>query len=153
MTDIIRHPSKADKPAIRQIVEATGMFPGDMLDDMMSPYFEGHPDELWFVVGEPAYAVAYAVPERLTNGTWNQLLIAVNPAVQRTGIGKALMRNLEAVAEERGARLVIVETSGVPEFEETRTFYRSIGYKEEGRIRDFYDDGDDKVIFSRKAIN
>ena len=151
--DAIRRPSRADMAAIGSIVETTGMFPADMLEDMMAPYFGGNEDELWFVIGETARAVAYAVPERLTNRTWNQLLIAVDPAQQGQGLGKALMRNLEATVAARGGRLILVETSGVPDFEPTRTFYRAIGYTETARIPDFYDDGDDKIVFTRKLAS
>lgn len=150
MGDPIRLALESDKPAIGAIVEATSMFPADMLDEMMAPFFSGSDTELWFVIGAPAVAIAYAVPERLTNGTWNQLLIAIDPSHQRNGLGRRLMRHLETNVAERQGRIVLVETSGVPEFESTRSFYRSIGYTEEARIRDFYDSGDDKIVFRKE---
>ena len=52
---------------------------------------------------------------------------------------------------ERGERVLLVETSGLPGFERTRAFYRKLGYDEEARIRDFYQAGEDKVVF-RKAL-
>jgi hypothetical protein len=51
----------------------------------------------------------------------------------------------------RGARLLIIETSGLASFERTRAFYRALGYDEEARIREFFKAGDDKVVF-RKAL-
>jgi len=42
-----------------------------------------------------------------------------------------------------------VETSGTADFAATRRFYRQNGYEEEGRIRDFWAAGDDKVIFRK----
>jgi hypothetical protein len=48
---------------------------------------------------------------------------------------------------EKGERVLIIETSGVPSFEPTRAFYRNHGYAEEARIREFYGPGDDKVVF------
>lgn len=148
----IRPPRQENVAEIAKIVTATGMFPAEMLDEMMAPFFRGEADELWFVIGRPVVGVAYAVPERLTNGTWNQLLVAVDPASQGTGIGKRLMRNLEGVAAQRGGRVVIAETSGTEAFEPTRAFYRGIGYTEEARIRDFWDQGDDKIIFRRALV-
>jgi RimJ/RimL family protein N-acetyltransferase len=51
----------------------------------------------------------------------------------------------------RGERILLVETSGLPEFERTRAFYAKHGYEEEARIREFYRAGEDKVVF-RKAL-
>ncbi len=93
--------------------------------------------------------VAYYAPERMTSGTWNVLLIAVHPAHEGSGCGTALMRHVEADLAAHGARVVLVETSGLPEFERTRAFYRGIGYHQEARIRDFYDAGEDKIVFSK----
>jgi ribosomal protein S18 acetylase RimI-like enzyme len=52
---------------------------------------------------------------------------------------------------ECGARMLLVETSGLASFERQRTFYRKCGYNEEARIRDFYQAGEDKIVF-RKAL-
>jgi ribosomal protein S18 acetylase RimI-like enzyme len=52
----------------------------------------------------------------------------------------------------RGARVLLVETSGLPSFERTRAFYRKCGYDEEARIRDFYKAGDDKIVY-RKMLD
>jgi ribosomal protein S18 acetylase RimI-like enzyme len=49
----------------------------------------------------------------------------------------------------RGVRLLLVETSGLPAFEGTRGFYRARGYAEEARIRDFYQAGEDKIVFRK----
>ena len=51
----------------------------------------------------------------------------------------------------QGARLIVVDTSGIEDFAGTRAFYARSGYDEEARIRDFWATGDDKVIF-RKAL-
>jgi ribosomal protein S18 acetylase RimI-like enzyme len=51
----------------------------------------------------------------------------------------------------RGARMLLVETSGLDGFARTRAFYRRLGYGEEARIRDFYRAGEDKIVF-RKVI-
>jgi len=48
-------------------------------------------------------------------------------------------------------RLLPVEASGVPKFEQTRAFYRKIGFGEEGRNRGFCAAGNDKNII-RNAL-
>ena len=86
----------------------------------------------------------------MTEGTYNLYLIAVNPAQQGKGIGGSLMEYIEEELRSQGARILIVETSGLPEFERTRQFYDRCGYAREAVIREFYAEDDDKVVFWKK---
>lgn len=142
----IRAATRDDVEGIRALAVENGMFPGEMLDDMIAPYFAGA-NELWLVVGDGPSAAAYAVPEKLTNGTWNQLMIAVAPDQHGKGLGRQLMRHLEQALADRGERMIIVDTSGTDAFEATRRFYRAIGYEQVACIPDFWDTGDDKITF------
>jgi ribosomal protein S18 acetylase RimI-like enzyme len=96
--------------------------------------------------------LAYCEPERMTEGTWNLQLIAVHPTYQKQGRGKKLLRFVEQVLAEQGARILLVETMGTPEFEYVRSFYRKNDYDEEARIREFYAEGADKIVF-RKVLS
>lgn len=149
----IRPVVAGDLPALKAVIDATDLFPSDMLDDMVAGYLRGDPaDGFWLTHDEGGpLAVACCAPERMTLGTWNLLLIAVHPERQRQGMGAALMRHVEQTLAARGERLLLVETSGLPAFERTRAFYRKLGYDEEARIRGFYQAGEDKVVF-RKAL-
>jgi ribosomal protein S18 acetylase RimI-like enzyme len=110
------------------------------------------PDHVWLTDddGGPV-GVAYYAPERMAEGTWNLYMLAVHPDRQRQGRGAAMVRHVERELSGRGARLLLIETSGLGRFERTRAFYRALRYDEEARIRDFYNAGDDKVVF-RKAL-
>ncbi|WP_203076828.1 GNAT family N-acetyltransferase [Falsiroseomonas ponticola] len=145
----IRLLSPADLAPLRAVIDATGLFPGDLLDEMARPFLAGEaPGEIWLTTHDTT-ALAYGAAERMTEGTWNLLLIAVHPDRQRQGIGAALVAAVEARLREAGARLLLVETSGLDEFEPTRGFYRALGFAEEGRIRDYYKAGEAKVIFAK----
>jgi ribosomal protein S18 acetylase RimI-like enzyme len=96
--------------------------------------------------------VAYCEPERMTDRTWNLQLIAIHPDRQGEGRGAKLLRYVEQALMARGGRMLLVETSGLPDFKRIRAFYVKCGYGEEARIRDFYATGDDKVVF-RKVLN
>lgn len=153
----IRAVVAADLSGLKVVVDGTGLFPSAMLDEMLAGYLAGEGDELWLTADENEakagpIAVAYAAPERMTLGTWNMYLLAVHPAHQRRGLGAALVRRIEDMLAASGQRVLIAETSGLPEFERTRAFYRTIGYDEEARIRDFYAPGEDKIVF-RKALS
>ena len=146
---MIRPIAAEDVAALKHVIDGTGLFPSDMLDPMIAPYLCGNEGgEIWLTfVGKTPDGLVYCAPERMTDGAWNMLLIAVDPVVQGRGRGSALTDRVEAVLTERGARILIVETSGLPEFQATRQFYLGKGYVEEARIRDFYRKGEDKVVF------
>jgi ribosomal protein S18 acetylase RimI-like enzyme len=144
----------ADLPAIKAVIDANDLFPSGMLDGMTQDYLAA-PDspDIWLTVDlSGPVGVAYLAPERMTEGTWNLYLIAIDPGHQGRGHGSAVMRHVEAMLAARGQRILLVETSGLPAFAATRAFYLGNGYDAEGRIRDFYAAGDDKVIFRRALI-
>jgi GNAT superfamily N-acetyltransferase len=152
-TSFIRPLARGDLDRVAYLVDANGMFPAELLASMTAPFFEGESAQhQWIVFDERGVeAVAYYVPEPLTEGTWNVLMICVDPASHGKGTGTALMRHIEADLRSQGARILLVETSGVAAFDRTRQFYDMLAYDREARIRDYYVVGDDKVIF-RKAL-
>ncbi|MGQ4646973.1 GNAT family N-acetyltransferase [Lyngbya aestuarii] len=154
---MIRPATPNDKKALMAIANAIGMFTPQELEElggMLEEYFYGNLDRTHFWIayddGGPV-GVAYYAPEPYTDGTWNLYFIAVHPDRQGEGIGAKLLRHVEQMLAARGERVLLVETSGLPNFERTRAFYRKHGYHEEARIREFYRAGDDKIIF-RKAL-
>lgn len=147
--DNIRQVEQTDLAALKSVIDSSDLFPAELLDEMMAGYFSGEkPNEIWLTYEEGVpVAIAYCAPEPMTEGTWNLYLIAVHKSYQGGGRGAALMAYVEAMLAKQGQRVLIVETSALPEFERTRAFYHQIGYTEEARIRDFYQAGEDKVIF------
>jgi ribosomal protein S18 acetylase RimI-like enzyme len=156
---MIRQSTPDDATALIAVAEASGLFEPNQTEElaqMLGQYFSGATGshDLWFTYddNEPV-GVAYAAPERMTEGTWNLYLIAIHPEHQRQGRGKALLAHVEQILTERGERMLLVETSGTKSFEYVRAFYRKSGYDEEARIRDFYTDGLDKIIFRKTLCN
>jgi D-alanine-D-alanine ligase len=90
-------------------------------------------------------------PTPCTLGTFDIYWIGVAPAWQGRGIGRALTNFAEQAIAERGGRLFVVETSSRETYTPTRRFYETLGYREAGRIPDFYGPGDDKIIFLKAA--
>jgi ribosomal protein S18 acetylase RimI-like enzyme len=152
--DFIRPLKRGDLERVGYLVDSNDMFPSELLGDMTAPFFAGDTENHRWLVFEKGQVdgVAYYVPEQLTDGTWNLLLIAVDPARHGSGIGSSLMRFVERVLEKDGQRILLVETSGTQRFERTRSFYKMLGYDTEARIRDYYSAGDDKVIFRKSLV-
>ncbi|MBW4444055.1 MAG: GNAT family N-acetyltransferase [Plectolyngbya sp. WJT66-NPBG17] len=154
---MIRLTTPDDTNALLDLAEATGLFESNQVEElaqMLSQHFSSETDsqDIWFTdyEDEPV-GVAYVAPERMTEGTWNLYLIAIHPNCQKQGRGATLLGHIEQILAERGERVLLVETSGLEDFEYVRAFYRKNGYDEEARIREFYRAGDDKIIF-RKAL-
>jgi ribosomal protein S18 acetylase RimI-like enzyme len=149
LTNIIRPASAGDTAAIAAIADATDLFPGEMAADLMAPALAGGGD-LWFVVeGKAVTGFAFASPERLTEGTWNLLALAVLPKAQGQGEGSALIAAVEAALRVQGGRMLLIETLGTPDFDRVRKLYARLGYGAEAVIRDYYMPGGDKVIFRK----
>ncbi len=151
----IRALKRSDLVNLKVILDQTELFPSDMLDEMVDPFFNDPVcSDLWQVYEHEGRPVAflYCVHEKLTEGTWNVLAIAVFPDFQNQGIGKLLMSNLEEILKGDNHTTLLVETSSLPEYENTRRFYDSIGYNKEAVIRDFYAKGDHKIVFWKSLI-
>jgi len=150
---IIKPTTRNDAAALQGVLDQTELFPSEMLPDMLAPALAGETEAFWLTChfdGE-AVGLCYTVPEELTDGTWNMLALAVRPDLQGKRLGSELVAAAEQHLRDKGQRLLIVDTSGTEDFALTRKFYAQNGYQEEARIRDFWADGDDKVIF-RKAL-
>ena len=89
-------------------------------------------------------------PTPATDGTWDLYWLAVDPAAQGRGVGRALVQWVEKELGRRGARLLVVETSSRADYEQTRSFYARGGYVEAARVKDFYNTADDRIIFTTR---
>lgn len=145
--------TKADLPALQVVLDQTGLFPSEMLLEMIAPFFAGESEAFWLSchLDGSAVGLCYTVPEALADGTWNMLALAISPDLHGRGMGTALVEAAERHLKRKGQRILIVDTSSTDDFALTRKFYAKNGYEEEARIRDFWSAGDDKVIF-RKAL-
>ena len=153
MSKQIRKVEKADIPGLKKVLDSSELFPSYLLDEMISDYLINEQStDIWFTTvkqGEPI-SIGYCAPERLTEGTFNLYAIAVRKDQQGKGIGKKMIDYIENQLQERGNRILIVETSGKPEFELTREFYIKCNYIKQAIIPEFYEEGDDKIVFWKK---
>ena len=147
----------ADRPAITAFLTRIPEFAPDelpvaeeVLDDSLH---ESHKSGYYTVValknGRPVgYATYGNTP--LSKGNWEIYWAAVDPSEQGQGIGQELMYRAEEAIRQRGGWQITLETSSTPLYEKTRRFHMKCGFKELVRIPDFYDRGDDLVIFFKK---
>jgi ribosomal protein S18 acetylase RimI-like enzyme len=134
------------------------MFPPEarsFVEEMMASYFDaGRASGHACIVDEQdgrVVGVAYYQPKTAADRVWDLTMIAVQPALQGRGRGAALLAQVEQDLRGQDQRLLLVETSASAQYDLARRFYGKNGYDEEARIRDYWEDGDDLVLF-RKAL-
>jgi len=149
----IRKVQIKDLTGLKEVLDSSELFASEYLDDMISDYFNNSDSEdIWFtyVDKDRPIALGYCAPEKLTNGTYNLYAIAVRKELQGQGIGREMMNFIEKLLSDSGKRILIVETSSLDQYALTREFYDKLGYRREAVIKDFWNDGEDKVIFWKK---
>lgn len=152
-TAAIRRTIADDTEALMAIVAESGEFDAESVAHVratLAHFIRGETDELWLTAADPEpVAVAYCAPEPVTVGTWNLRMLWTRKDREGRGLGRALVAGIERELAARGARLLIVDTSSLPAYATARAFYARCGFREEARIRDFYTEGDDKVVFTK----
>ena len=154
---MISVPDPVDGAQIHSITANTSVFsPQEVVcvDELWNEYLAGGSEKsgYYFLVDkEENQVLGYACygPRSLTSGTFDLYWIAVDPGARRGGVGRKLLAACEEDVRRLGGRLIVLETSGLPEYLPTRQFYISTGYTQEAVIRDFYKAGDDLVIFTK----
>ncbi len=77
----------------------------------------------------------------------------MDPARHGTGIGRQLLGAVEHQLTAEGSRLIVVETSSLPEYASTRAFYERRGYTRGATVPGYYAPGDDLVIYFKDLAN
>lgn len=78
--------------------------------------------------------------------------IAVTNSLRGHGIGHLILKRTEEEVLHLGGSQIYADTSGRPQYEPTRGFYRSCGYELAAEFPDFYAPGDAKMVY-RKILN
>lgn len=146
----------ADVPALERLVAATRVFYAreraiavELLEERLargagsgySFFFAERRGELL------GYAAWGRVP--LTVNSYDLYWIAVAPATQGEGVGRALLARVEGAVAALGGGALYIETSSRRVYGRARRFYRAAGYRRVAQLRDFYAPGDHKVMFCK----
>lgn len=146
-----------DELRVRRIADATGFFRPDEVDvacELVRDRLAHGPlsgYEFVLADGADGNLIGYACfgPIACTIGGVDLYWIIVEPAAQGKGLGRAIMAEVEHRATESGGRRIYIETSSLPKYAPTQRFYGRCGYALEARLPDFYQPGDDKLIYCK----
>jgi D-alanine-D-alanine ligase len=153
----LRPLTEADRDRIEAITRSVGLFREEEIPvalEVLDEATGGVPGNTYTVLGavsEDRLAgwICWG-PTPCTVGTYDLYWMAVDPELQGTGIGTALLTEMERRLDGI-ARLIVIETAGRPEYAGTRAFYQARGYAPVSAIPDFYAPGDDQVVFVKRV--
>ncbi len=152
----LRHLSVADRGRIEEITRVVGLFREDeiavaleVFDEAVRPGIGPYSALGAEVDGRLAGWICWG-PTPCTLGTYDLYWMAVDPSLQGTGVGTALIVEMEHRLAGQ-ARLIVVETAGRPDYGATRRFYQARGYHAVATVPDFYAPGDDQVVFVKEV--
>jgi len=149
------HPLPGDLQSVRTIVRATGFFSDEEVDvavelvdagltgDSLGSYlFCFCEDDSGRVLGYTCYG-----PVICTVGSFDLYWIAVHPDFQGTGIGGELLKRTEDRIRSLAGRRIYIETASRDLYKPTQGFYSKAGYHAEATLKDYYAEGDSKIIY------
>jgi D-alanine-D-alanine ligase len=147
---------KGDDNVIYDIVSSTGFFNDEEVSVAVELANEtlstGDKSGYNFVFAEiNGIASGYCCYGRIpgTKSSYDLYWIAVHCNSQNSGIGAALLKNVETLISNSGGGKIFIETSSRIQYEPTRRFYIRSGYLQEALLTDFYNDGDHKIVYSK----
>jgi len=151
---------ESDVVAVRALVAETGVFNAEevliaveLVEETLAKgkasgyefVFADHPDIENSLLGYTCYGHISG-----TQASYDLYWIAVSPSKRRDGIGTRLMHESERLARQAGATRMYLDTAGSDLYIPTRAFYERLGYEKAAVLKDFFAQGDDKVIYLRK---
>ena len=153
----LRDLTPADRDRIEAITRSVGLFRDDEVPIALEVFDEavgGRPANTYNLLGAEldSRLVGWICwgPTPCALGTYDLYWMAVDPDAQGTGIGTALLLEMERRLAGL-ARLIVIETAGRADYEGTRAFYQGRGYSPVSVIPDFYAPGDDQVLFVKSV--
>lgn len=155
----IRRIERRDREAIRALVAGTGAFKDfevgvamELVDAALSrpEQDDYHP---YVLEEEDGTVAAYACfgKNAMTKATFDLYWIATRADRMGKGYGKAMIAFVEEEVRRRGGKLLVIETSSKESYGSTREFYLKVGCTLAARLPDYYDDGDDKLIYLKRV--
>ena len=143
-----------DREHVREIVSATGFFSPaeiavavELVDEFLAKGAASGYQFLFAERGDRTLGYACFGHIAVTAHSFDLYWVAVRPECQKDGIGRALVRQVEAAVSAQGGKRVYAETSSREQYGPTRAFYERCGYQVDAVQDEFYGPGDAKVVY------
>lgn len=147
---------KGDLRSIERILSSSGFFSEEEIEIGCSLVTErlekGQESGYYFILlEEREELVGFSCygPIPGTKDSYDLYWIAIDPKKRFRGFGSEMIRKTEELIARDQGRRVFVETSSTSQYEPTRRFYESQGYRCCAFYRDFYDMNNSKVVYEK----
>jgi ribosomal protein S18 acetylase RimI-like enzyme len=90
-------------------------------------------------------------PIPMTEKCYDLYWLRVDEESSRKGVGRTLLGFMEGLVAREGARRIYVETSSTALYQAARSLYEKHGYQLVCSLKDFYREGDHKMIFMKEV--
>lgn len=158
MNDFIyrRQIQHSDIGAIAAIVKSSGFFSAEEIEIALElaeeKLTQPHDSSYQFLFAEDGkrvvgYTCFGLIPA--TSGSYDLYWIAIDQQLRGTGLGKDLMKRTENIIYDLGGKRIYAETSSREQYKSTHKFYESCGYHPEALLKNFYSEGDSKIIYAK----
>lgn len=114
-----------------------------LLDELKNPL------SLWLAALDGETVAGYIGSQSVLDEA-DVMNLAVSPAYRRRGVGRSLMRRLEAALHEKGVAALLLEVR--PSNEAAFSLYRSEGFVEAGRRKNYYFHPKEDALILRKEL-
>jgi len=151
----IRPIEAADREQIRELIAGTGVFKPfevDVAMELVDIFLNQKEQEDYhpFVLVEDDGTVAAYVcfgKNPMTKATYDLYWIATLSQRWGKGYGREIVGFVVEEVRKMGGKLLVIETSSQESYGTTRMFYEKIGCTLAATLPDYYDEGDDKLIY------
>jgi ribosomal protein S18 acetylase RimI-like enzyme len=161
MSVSIRPITRSDEKALRGLLGQIAIFEPhevQVAQELVAESLAGSPDYVIHVAedsdtstGDASGIVGYVCHGRnpVTDALYDLYWIAVNPAMQGRGVGRALLAHAERCVRDAGGRGLVIDTSSRSEYQAARALYERSGYRRVADIPDYYKRGDALFIYMK----
>ncbi|MDZ7741511.1 MAG: GNAT family N-acetyltransferase [Bacteroidota bacterium] len=150
---------ETDPEAIGELVRSAGFFYQEEIEIAVQlareRIMKGENSGYFFLLADignelAGYACFGPVPG--AKDTWDLYWVAVHDHFRGKGLGSIILDKSIGIMSHSGARQVYAETSSREMYHATHQFYEKNEFLIVARLKDFYDLGDDKLIYMRKFM-
>lgn len=149
--------TKNDYEAMLELFKAITLFTDDerlVIKELLETYLfnETQKDYIFYVSTSHDQLTAFICfgPTPMTSNTFDLYWVGTHPEYRRQGLAESLITVMKDYMKSQNAKIIRVETASQDLYAQTVAFYDRLGFMAEARLKDFYRDGDDLIIYTMR---